>query len=88
MRRYLHVRGQAAHRVFEADFEIVANIFAALRPRPPAAAAENVPRPKRSPRMSPKSANAVSSKTERPAPFTPDGQAVVGGALLRIAQNA
>ena len=83
---------QAAHGIFEADLQIVANVVAALGrvvrcwcdPAP-----NTSPNPNTSLRMSPRSGNPLASK---PPPAARGhalmSEAVVGGALLRIAQNA
>ena len=90
--RDLDLGGQAEHRLFEGDFQIVADVFAALRAVATRAAASppnRSPKPKKSPRMSPKSAK-VSGLKPWLAGALHAGMAVaiVGGALLRVAQNA
>src|SRR5690349_19883708 len=46
----LHIRGQATHHIFEADFEVVADVLAALHTRPLApAASKNISEAKQVP---------------------------------------
>ena len=70
--RHLDLRVHAEDRVLEADLQVVADVLAALRAiAPPAAAAppnrSPKPPPKKSPRMSLKSANASGLKPPPPA---------------------
>ena len=78
-------------RLLESDFQIVADVFAALRAaaRRPPPAAERSPKPKKSPRMSLKSENGIRIEAAaRRALQTGVPIAVVGRALLRVAQDA
>src|ERR1051325_6088153 len=83
--RYLNIGGKAAHRVFEPDLEIVTDVLAALRAMAPLArsASENVTKTKNIAEDIAQIGETVKAR----AGNTLVAEAVVGCALLRIAQD-
>ena len=91
--RHLDLGAHAEHRVFEADLQVVADVFAALRaraPAPPPPPAEQVAEAEEIAQDVAEIGErfGVEAAGRRRALHARVAEAVVGGALLRIAQDA